>query len=110
MVNGINEILSRRNFTNKDYGNDASQRHNIDRCVCFVCVRKACQYNQAKINVLFKQASLHMIIPSDTWWKTTKGENDRRKTLASHRGVDTCATGASHTFSYHPLDYYDANC
>lgn len=53
-------------FPNKDYGNDESRRHIIDRCVCFVCVKKACQYNQAKMNVLFKQASLHMIITADT--------------------------------------------
>lgn len=53
-------------LTNEEYGNDGSQRHNIDHCVCFVCVRKACQYNQAKMNVLFKQASLHMIITADT--------------------------------------------
>lgn len=70
MVNGspglMREILSRGVFTNKDYGNDTSRRHNIDRCVCFARVRKTCQYNQAKMNVLFKQASLHMIIPADT--------------------------------------------
>lgn len=113
MVNGsrglMREILSRGVFTNRDYGNDTSRRHNIDRCVCFARVRKTCQYNQAKMNVLFKQASLNMIITADTRWKTAKGEKDRSKTLASHRGVDTCA-GATHTFSYHSLGYYDANC
>lgn len=44
MVNGspglMREILSRGVFTNKDYGNDTSRRHNIDRCVCFVRPRK----------------------------------------------------------------------
>lgn len=62
----MREILSRGVFTNKDYGNDTSRRRNIDCCVCFVHVRKTCQYNQAKMNVLFKQASLHMIITAAT--------------------------------------------
>lgn len=70
MVDGspglMREIRSSGVFTNKDYDDDTSQRHNIDRGVCFVRVRKTCQYNQAKMNVLFKQASLHIIITAAT--------------------------------------------
>lgn len=43
MVNGspglMRGILSRGVFTNEDYGNDTSRRHNIDRCV-LLCPRK----------------------------------------------------------------------
>lgn len=44
----MREILSAGVFTNEDYGDDTSRRHNIDRCVRFVRVRKTCRYNQAK--------------------------------------------------------------
>lgn len=48
-------------FTYKDYSDNASQYHSIDHGIYLDCLRKACQYNQEKMNELSKHASLQII-------------------------------------------------
>lgn len=98
----INDNLSRSIFYKQGLWQQSESTTILIAVFAFVWVRKSCQYNQAKMNVPLKQASLHTIITADTWWKAATGENDRSKTLVSHRGVDACATSSQSAIQLSP--------
>lgn len=64
-------LVSLAIFTYKDYSDNASQCCGIDHGIYLDCLRKACQYNQAKMNELSKLALLQIINTSRSEKHTT---------------------------------------
>lgn len=107
----MRQILSRGVFTNKDYGSDTSRRRNIDRCVCFVRVRKTCQYSQAKNECAVQTGvSAHDYYGRHVMKDREGGKETTVRLWHPTEVLIHEQPGGSRTFSYHSLGYYDANC